>query len=645
MSVQFGKCNFDGKPVDPEDLAEVRPALAPYGPDGEGFICKDNFGVLYRAFHTTAESRREVQPHICPSGSIITWDGRLDNRQELIRELGGISADSTDVEIVAAAYGHWETESLALLNGDWALSIWDPIPQSLILAKDFAGTRHLYYSTAKNRVTWCTVLDPLVLGARHAFSLNEEYVAGWLTFFPAAHLTPYVGIHSVPPAAFVRFTRNSTCVKKYWDFDPSKRTNYRTDDEYERHFREVLEVSLRRRLRSDSAILAELSGGMDSSSIVCLSDRVTPAECNTIRLDTISYYDDREPNWNERPYFTKVEEQRGHPGCHVDVGSYCLPLPHKTDLFAATPAAFGIATDSRKHFSQHVVRGGYRVLLSGVGGDEALGGVPTPTPELADLLVRGQFQKLGRQLKRWALQKRKPWIHLLLEAVRTFFPATLVPLPKHLRPAPWLEPGFVHRNQFPLSGYWLRTRWFNGLPSFQDNLSALVGVRRQLACDAPMADCCLERRYPYLDRDLLEFIYSIPREQIVRPGQRRSLMRRSLAGIVPDEIINRRRKAYVARAQVVAVGADWSELLEAITNMASSSIGIVNRDVVLLMLKHARNGGDVAMVPLIRTLCFEFWLRSVIARGCLSGPQLLPNLSQCSYKADPSRSPLRVSAS
>ena len=87
MSVQFGKCNFDGKPVDPKDLDEVRPVLAPYGPDGEGYICKDNVGILYRAFHTTKESRREIQPHVSPSGFVLTWDGRLDNREELIGEL------------------------------------------------------------------------------------------------------------------------------------------------------------------------------------------------------------------------------------------------------------------------------------------------------------------------------------------------------------------------------------------------------------------------------------------------------------------------------------------------------------------------------------------------------------------------------
>ena len=89
MSVQFGKCNFDGKPVDPRGLDEVRPVLAPYGPDGEGYICKDNFGILYRAFHTTKESRREQQPYILASGAVLTWDGRLDNREELIGQLAG----------------------------------------------------------------------------------------------------------------------------------------------------------------------------------------------------------------------------------------------------------------------------------------------------------------------------------------------------------------------------------------------------------------------------------------------------------------------------------------------------------------------------------------------------------------------------
>lgn len=77
MSVQFGKCNFDGKPINPRDLEEARPVLAPYGPDGEGYLCQDNLGVIYRALHTTMEASREIQPHVSRSGCRITWDGRI----------------------------------------------------------------------------------------------------------------------------------------------------------------------------------------------------------------------------------------------------------------------------------------------------------------------------------------------------------------------------------------------------------------------------------------------------------------------------------------------------------------------------------------------------------------------------------------
>src|SRR5262249_26217189 len=150
------------------------------------------------------ESHRETQPHVTASGAILTWDGRLDNREELIRKAGGVvTAASTDVAIVAAAYDQWGNDCLASLIGDWALSIWSSRTRSLILAKDPIGTRPLYYSVDSQQVTWSTILDPLILFAGRTFSLCEEYVAGWFSLFPAAHLTPYVGIEAVPPSSSV----------------------------------------------------------------------------------------------------------------------------------------------------------------------------------------------------------------------------------------------------------------------------------------------------------------------------------------------------------------------------------------------------------------------------------------------------------
>src|SRR5487761_941442 len=380
MSVQFGRWSFDGIPPSPGYLEKASQLVAPYGPDGGGSYSGPGLDIIYRAFHTTKESRREKQPSQSRSGALIIWDGRLDNREELIRQLSdGLSMESTDVAIVAGAYEKWGTDCFAKLIGDWALSIWNPREHALILAKDFIGTRHLYYSVDKNEATWSTILDPLVLLSGKTFQLEEEYIAGWLSFFPATHLTPYVGIHSVSPSCFVRIGAGKQTVSKYWDFDPGKRIRYRSDAEYEEHFRTVFAESVKRRLRSDTPILAELSGGMDSSSIVCMADAVIArGGAETPRLDTVSYYDDSEPNWNERPYFTKVEEKRGRAGCHIEVRSEdAFAFQFSSDRFAAPPPSLPCHNEASRQFTLYMLSGKNRVVLSGIGGDEVTGGVPT----------------------------------------------------------------------------------------------------------------------------------------------------------------------------------------------------------------------------------------------------------------------------
>src|SRR5437879_4863871 len=108
MSVQFGRWNFDGQPCASDYIERVSATLAPHGPDSNEAYSKGGVKILYRAFYTTKESRREAQPHITPSGAVITWDGRLDNRAELISELrDSVAIAPTDVAIVAGAFERW----------------------------------------------------------------------------------------------------------------------------------------------------------------------------------------------------------------------------------------------------------------------------------------------------------------------------------------------------------------------------------------------------------------------------------------------------------------------------------------------------------------------------------------------------------
>jgi asparagine synthase (glutamine-hydrolysing) len=625
MSVQFGRWNFEGQPPVPDYIERVNAALAPYSPDSNESYSKGGVRILYRVFHTTKESRREKQPHVLSSGAVITWDGRLDNRAELIEELRNVLAfDSTEVAIVAAAYERWGADCFAKLIGDWALSIWNPGNRSLILAKDPIGTRHLYYCFDNDQVTWSTILDPLVRLAGKTFALNEEYIAGWFSMFPAVDITPCIGIHSVPPSSFVLLRPGKHGVSKYWDFDPNNKIRYRTEAEYEEHFRVVFAKAVQRKLRSDRPVLAELSGGRDSSSIVCMADTIVASGgADTPRLDTISYFDDAEPNWNERPYFTKVEEKRGRTGWHINVGAQDLekisalePPPESPNgRFVPTPGYDGRTSPQMR---MCMASQGNRVVLSGIGGDEVMGGVPTPAPELENLLARAQFLALAHQLKVWALEKRKPWFHLFWEAARGFFPPALVGVPKYMRPAPWLQSSFVKRHWAALNGYPSRTKFFGPLASFQENVSTLDALRRQLACKALPFEPTFEKRYPYLDRGLLEFMFAIPREQLVRPTQRRSLMRRALVGIVPDEILNRKTKAFVARSPMVAISNDWNHFAQMTQDMLSNSLGIVDQERISDALQKVRRGEEVPMITLRRTLCLEEWLKDLRALGIIN---------------------------
>jgi len=412
--------------------------------------------------------------------------------------------------------------------------------------------------------------------------------------------------------------------------DPSKRTRYRTDAEYDEHFRSVFAKAVQRRLRSDAPVLAELSGGRDSSSVVCMADiLIACGAAQTPRLDTMSCYDDSEPSWNDHPYFTKVEEKRGRNGWHIDVS--LQDSSNNPESEALRPSSYSFiptpAYDSRIASQMRVCLAlqGNRVLLSGTGGDEVMGGVPIPTPELQDLLVRARFGMLAHKLKVWALEKRKPWFHLFFGAARGFFSPALVGVPKWMEPTPWLKFHFVERHWSALTGYPSRVKVFGPLPSFQDNVSTLNALRRQLACKALSSEPRYEKSYPYLDRSLLEFMYSIPREQSVRATQRRFLMRRALAGIVPDEILNRKTKAFVARAPLIGISKDWTNLIAMTQEMVSSSLGIVDSERLLAAMQEARRGEHLSPLLLTRAIYIERWLRSLLLSGIVNldpGPKL-----------------------
>jgi asparagine synthase (glutamine-hydrolysing) len=275
-----------------------------------------------------------------------------------------------------------------------------------------------------------------------------------------------------------------------------------------------------------------------------------------------------------------------------------------------TPGSIQLSKEGQAQLHAAMLVSGSRVLLAGTGGDEITGGVPTPIPELQDLFARLQFGEFAHRLKLWALNKRRPWLNLFWESTVGFLPSGLVRLPKYLRAAPWIESKFVKRYPGAFKGYDSRTTLTGSLPSLQQNIAALNLLRRQVGSDG-FSSCVHEKRFPYLDREFVEFMYAVPREQVVRPGHRRSLMRRALVGIVPSEILGRKRKAYITRSAMAAVAAEWSKLEQVCHEMAAASLGLIDQKGFSKALDAARHGREIPIAALARTLYLEFWLRNL----------------------------------
>lgn len=466
------------------------------------------------------------------------------------------------------------------------------------------------------------------------FEICDEYIAGWLSSFPAARLTPYVGILAVEPSSFVVLEHRDAAVKqtktKYWDFPPGNRIRYRSDAEYEEQFLSLLFKAVERRLRSDHPVLCELSGGMDSSSIVCVADKILArGNSDCPQVDTISWfddtYDDVEPDTNELHWIEKVEQKRSRTGHHLDFGKINASANRPREALSSDfgskdlptiPEPIGSATAFIKQYAAFLGRE-HRVTLSGIGGSEFTGGgVPTPVLELQDLISRAHFLKFFRQLEAWSLKTQQKKIRILWRVVRGFLPLNFVPA-KDATSMPWLNPDFARGNQTALQGYPVRTRLYAPLASFQDCISTLDAVRRLLSSCRLRPDLLREARFPYLDVELLEFLFAIPREQIVGVGRRRHLVRRALKHVVPKEILSRRRKRFLPSDRCRSDSAQILEEFQQIRTMASCSLGFVDRGRLQQAVQRLELGEQTHIGALQKILSLEFWLQRLLSAGII----------------------------
>lgn len=640
MSALGGVYNLDGAPVDPEILKALSRGLDSHGSDGGSEHISGSVGMVYRAFHTNRESRLEKQPFLSPWGHVLCWDGRLDNRDELIAQLGeDIQGDRTDAAIVMGAYLRWDTEFLRKIIGDFALSLWNPAVSGLKLARDPFGTRPLYYVKQRSRVVWSSDLASLLEAAIEA-GIDEEYVAGYLAGSIEPWRSPYNGVYAVEPAVVVTICNSQLHKERFWFPSRRKEVTYSSAREYEEQFRQLFREAVRCRLRSDGPVWSELSGGLDSSSIVCVADDILRTnEADAPKLECVTYVYDSSPTSDERRFAEAVEHKRERAGFHVPHDEWLLRLDSLDHRSIIRPNPYFCAVERYLWMSTVMAKQGARVLLSGIFGDNLLWSVADTSPELADLLVKGRLMELHRQALAWCNARRLAYPAVIWRG------ALLPVLPRRI--AKWAQPspvllGLVQKrfvSQRSLRERSLRREASEeaGSPSNRlelDNLAAGVAVVSRCFHRDLMP---VDYSFPYLHRPLVEFLLGVPLRQKLLPGETRSLQRRSLGHLLPSEVTSRRDKRGPDEALCRAIDREWRVLDELFSDPLVCSYGFVVRDALREAVVKSRHGIQQFAAAVTKVLCLELWLRA-LANGRLGERLHLPgNTTHSTYPLSAAR--------
>lgn len=616
MSILWGVMKHQG-PVCQREMDYLSLATLKYGTANAATFLKDNLGMGLQPVRSHARSKREARPFVDSNGNILCFDGRLDNYRDLAEiHLDG-NTNVSDSEVVLAAFERWKEDCFGHLVGDWALAFWWDREHTLFLARDHAGSRSLYFTQKGKQLQWATYLDTFTTPAAR-LNLSEEYAAAYLSCAPVRDLTPYKEIRAVLPGHYIAVRGGEITQRAHWSPLIRKSIRYKKETEYDEHFLWLFEESTTRRTGPGEPILAQLSGGMDSTSIVCMSDHIRRRTDPSMELlDTLSFFDDSETSLDERRYFSITEAYRGKSGIHLEVpfAERGFDLPFSNAGTYQFPGHDDFSLRLEHALFEAAWKRGYRSVLSGIGGDEVLGGIPTGLPELADYLVGGRLGRLFQRAVAWSLPQRTPLIETFSTTVRYTTRLYTHSNPKCRPLPPWLSKGLRRSCEgHDLTAPLLRNR-IGAAPHQLENAFSWWQIMETLPHLSPSILFRPEYRYPMLDKDLVEYLFAVPPEELLQPGRRRAMMRRALRGIVPSEILERRRKGFQVRGPMKAIRSVQPKLERLVSNSWLSEMELIDVDRFRSELKAAADGNSQWYQAILRTIGYELWLRERSRQG------------------------------
>ncbi|HLG56583.1 MAG TPA: asparagine synthase-related protein [Vicinamibacterales bacterium] len=609
---------FDRRPVDEESRA-LSATLAAAVPDGVSTFVDTGVVLVHGAVRVWADHGASCLVRRSQAGLTITWDGRLDNRDDLLLQLDGhLPHDRGDAAIALSVFERWGIDGLRLLIGDWSAAIWDSRNRTLHLARDYMGVRPLYYYTDARSVRWSSSLGELATRTGCIDALDERFIARFMAWRCSTDVTPYDGIRAVPTAQCVSLSPTGTeTVRRFWCLEPGL-VRYRDRRTYEERLRALWSEAVVARLRSPGTVWAELSGGLDSSSVVCMANAlIASRRAHATALRTVSHVAVHSPEGDERRFIAEVERRIGIVTHTVGVEASADARDADSDW--VTPCA---PRGVRLAAARYVQEQGGRVILSGGMGDAIMGCSPDNSLAVFDELMRGRILTTLVKARSWSRATQKPFVEIVCNLVREaargsrtyamdhalneYQRAGIELLAPRLR-ATAVEPSGISDGspRVPLS----QREWAR----------MVIDHSLHARLEAPTA-MGMAYAYPFAHRPLVEYMLAIPSEELSAPGRMRSLMRRAFEGLVPARVLSRVSKGYYPPAMTRAVRAVAVSLLP-VEGLEVVRRGWIDAARLESAIAALMNGGGRTAAEVRLVLQLEEWMTSRNRRALAATPQ------------------------
>jgi asparagine synthase (glutamine-hydrolysing) len=574
---------------------------------------------------TTPTACNEVQPAGCPQGWAISFDGRLDNREEHIGELCASSArdleNLSDAACVLAAYREFGESFAQHLKGDFAIALFDGAQQKLLLARDIMGIRPLYFAQTQKTFLAASEIKSILAFPGFKTQPDDDALADLLLAGDPyeRERTCFAGVARVLPGHTVVVTSEKIRSFQHWDFDTTRQIHCASFEEYAERLRALFEQAVRRRLRSSHPVAVTVSGGLDSSAILCQAELLRKAETGVASCVGISMTFPQDTDADETRYLSDIESRY-----KLSIQKLAFSRVRFMDLERSTwiselPELNWDATSEVLRMARET---GCRVVLDGYYGDQMLAN----GAYLVDLARGFRWLQLRRDFAEWgrwmtevdpAVMKQELWWILS----RGLVPYKLVrSVRRHMgvtdsRQPAWYAQPFRERafQRYNVSHQAPRRFLSYHAKTCYDFLSARTRLNSVEADSKASAALSLEKSYPFMDSDLIEFLLATKGQVINRQGVPKALFREAMKGVLPESIRLRKWKGDFTALNNDAAASDYEKFQR---YLGSTCAAVTNGYVDPMSVqrefpspKFDRND-RLPAVQVVAAVALELWLRA-----------------------------------